>query len=267
MEPMDTDVSGSEGAVEAQRGGVQVIARAARVLFALEGEEQGLSLGQIAQRVGLARSTVQRIVEALSDEQFVIAVGPQGGVKLGPALLRLAASASEDFTSIIRPIIHTLSRELGETVDVSVVRGRHAVFVDQVPGAQRLCAVSAVGERFPLHCTANGKALLSVLPVDKAAQLLQEPLECHTPATLTSTKRVLAQLTTVRRTGLAFDHDEHTEGISAVGCALLDPLGRPMAVSVPVPSTRYRRSKTEIGQRLLEARARIVEALPSVQRR
>jgi AraC-like DNA-binding protein len=44
---------------------IQVIARAASVLRALEGEQTGLSLAQISQRVNLARSTVQRIVDAL----------------------------------------------------------------------------------------------------------------------------------------------------------------------------------------------------------
>jgi len=51
---------------------VQVIARAATILRALEEENSGLSLGQIAQRVNLARSTVQRIVAALETEKLVI---------------------------------------------------------------------------------------------------------------------------------------------------------------------------------------------------
>ena len=64
------------------------------MLRALEGQPDGLSLGQIGERVGLARSTVQRIVEALRTEQFVIAASPTSGVRLGPALIRMAASAS-----------------------------------------------------------------------------------------------------------------------------------------------------------------------------
>ena len=84
---------------------VQVITRAISVLRALEGEPEGLSLGQIAQRVGLARSTVQRIVDALRAEQFVIAASPTAGVRLGPALIRLAASASVEFDQITRPIM------------------------------------------------------------------------------------------------------------------------------------------------------------------
>src|SRR5258707_9300888 len=71
---------------------VQVIARAAHIMRALEGEDAGLSLGQIAARVGLARSTVQRIVASLESERLLIAASPTGRVRLGPAILRLASS-------------------------------------------------------------------------------------------------------------------------------------------------------------------------------
>ena len=81
---------------------VQVIARAAAILRALEDEAAGLSLGQIAQRVNLARSTVQRIVAALEAEKFLIAASPNGRVRLGPTILRLAASARTDFRSLSR---------------------------------------------------------------------------------------------------------------------------------------------------------------------
>src|ERR1700721_1185975 len=84
---------------------IQVIARAASVLRALEGEQEGLSLAQIAQRVDLARSTVQRIVDALRAEHFLIAATPTSGVRLGPALIRLAASPSGEFAQITGPII------------------------------------------------------------------------------------------------------------------------------------------------------------------
>src|SRR5450631_3106692 len=155
---------------------IQVITRAISVLRALEGESDGLSLGQIAQRVGLARSTVQRIVDALRTEQFVIAASLTAGVRLGPALIRLAASASVEFDQITRPIISDLSQAVGETVDLSVLKGNVAIFTDQVQGVHRLRAVSSIGESFPLHCTANGKAILSVLSDDKVARLLKNPM-------------------------------------------------------------------------------------------
>ena len=89
----------------ARKQTIQVISRAFSVLRALEDEPKGLSLGEIAQRVGLARSTVQRIVEALRSEQFLIAASPTAGVRLGPALVRLAASASVEFDDITRALL------------------------------------------------------------------------------------------------------------------------------------------------------------------
>src|SRR5271165_5567314 len=173
---------------------IQVIARAASVLRSLEGEQEGLSLGQIAQRVSLARSTVQRIVEALRAEQFVIAASPTSGVRLGPALIRLAASASVEFDQITRPIMADLSQTIGETVDLSVLKGRSAVFTDQIQGSHRLRAVSAIGETFPLHCTANGKAILSVLSDEKLQRLLKRPLPRMTPNTVTKPADLLKEI-------------------------------------------------------------------------
>jgi DNA-binding IclR family transcriptional regulator len=242
---------------------IQVIKRAIVVLHALEGEPDGLSLGRIAERVGLARSTVQRIIEALRAEQFVIAASPTSGVRLGPALIRLAASASITFDQITRPIIFALSQTIGETVDLSVLAGNMAIFTDQIQGSHRLRAVSATGETFPLYCTANGKALLSMLPPEKAARLLRGPLPRLTPNTMTRRADVVAAVALCRRTGIAVDDQEHTEGISALGAAFIDPLGRPVAISIPVPSSRFRRIRTPLGRRLLQARDSIVSALGS----
>src|SRR5262245_29053091 len=100
---------------------VQVIARAAAILRALEEQPAGLSLGQIAQRVALARSTVQRIVAALAAEKLLIAASPTGRVRLGPTILRLAASARTDFVALARPFLVRLSNELNETVDLATI--------------------------------------------------------------------------------------------------------------------------------------------------
>lgn len=240
---------------------IQVITRAINVLRALEGEPEGLSLGQIAQRVGLARSTVQRIVDALRAEQFVISASPTAGVRLGPALIRLAASASVEFDHITRPIMAELSKAVGETVDLSVLKGNSAVFTDQIQGRHRLRAVSAVGESFPLHCTANGKALLGVLPADKLERLLRSPLPRLTPNTITKFADLLKEIEISRRTGIAIDDEEHTEGISALGTGFLDPLGRAIALSIPVPTTRFKRIRQELSAHLLTARERIRAAL------
>lgn len=237
---------------------VQVIARAATILRALEDENAGLSLGQIAQRVNLARSTVQRIVAALETEKLVIAATPNGRVRLGPTILRLAASVRSDFVSLARPFLERLSEELHETVDLSTVKKDHLVFIDQVIGSQRLRTVSAVGETFPLHCTANGKAYLAQLSDPAIEALIGRSYNARTPNSYTRLEALLADLKIVRRTGIAYDREEHALGICAVGVALQDPLGNAVAISVPVPSQRFPDRHTLIAERLL-ATKRLLE--------
>ncbi len=230
---------------------VQVIARAATILRALEDENAGLSLGQIAQRVNLARSTVQRIVSALETEKLVIAATPNGRVRLGPTILRLAASVRSDFVSLARPFLERLSEELHETVDLSTVKKDHLVFIDQVIGSQRLRTVSAVGETFPLHCTANGKAYLAQLSEGAIEALIGRAYESRTPKTLKRFDLLLEDLKVARRTGIAFDREEHTLGVCAVGVALHDPLGNAVAISVPVPTQRFPDRQSLIAERLM----------------
>jgi DNA-binding IclR family transcriptional regulator len=243
---------------------VQVIARAATILRALEDENAGLSLGQIAQRVNLARSTVQRIVAALETEKLVIAATPNGRVRLGPTILRLAASVRSDFVSLARPFLERLSEDLHETVDLSTVKKDHLVFIDQVIGSQRLRTVSAVGETFPLYCTANGKAYLAQLSDAAIEALIGRTYEKRTPRTLQRIDVLLADLKAARRTGVAFDSEEHTLGVCAVGVALQDPLGNSVAISVPVPSQRFPDRKIMIAEKLMATKRAMESRMNSV---
>jgi DNA-binding IclR family transcriptional regulator len=240
---------------------VQVIARAAAILRALEDQSLGLSLGQIAQRVDLARSTVQRIVAALESENLVIAASPNGRVRLGPTIARLATSVQTDFVSIARPFLIKLSDELRETVDLATVKKDHLVFIDQVIGSQRLRTVAAVGETFPLHCTANGKAYLAELDEIAIARLIGTKFERRTAATLTRLDELLKDLKAVRKSGIAFDREEHTPGICAAGIVMRDPLGNHIAISVPVPAQRFAENQTLIADRLLATKRALEERL------
>ena len=128
---------------------MQTIARAVAILRAVERDPDGLSLGAIAKTLSLPRSSVQRLVDALKSEGFLIPASPRGGVRLGPMLLRLASSAEHESAKHVRPIIRALSARLRETVDVSTLQGGGAVFVDQATGRQRLVAMSAVASASP----------------------------------------------------------------------------------------------------------------------
>jgi len=256
-----SETTRSQAANGKGRQGIQVIARAANILRALENEKDGLSLGQIAKRVELPRSTVQRIVNALADEHLLIAATPGARVVLGPAIVRLAAHTHFNFASFVRPHLETLARSTGETVDLSIQRGDKMVFVDQIRSSHRLSAVSAVGESFPMFSSANGKAALALLDNAAIAALLEYGLFPETPNTIANLPSLIAELEEVRKTHIAIDDEEHTEGICALGTAFHDPLGRVFAVSVPVPTTRFVRSRTEIARSLLAFRKELLAAL------
>jgi len=243
------------------RPGIQVIARAAAILRVLESESGGLSLGQIAKRTDLPRSTVQRIVNALAEEQLLIAATPNARVMLGPAIIRMAANTRFDFATFVRPHLEALAEATGETVDLSMQRGDKMVFVDQIISNHRLTAVSAVGNSFPTFCCANGKAALALLSDDEISILLQNQLYEETPNTITSVRKFMQEIKSVRENMVAVDNEEHSEGISAVGTAFHDPSGRTFAVSVPVPTTRFVRSHESITKALLAFREKLLQAI------
>ncbi|MDF9721809.1 helix-turn-helix domain-containing protein [Serratia marcescens] len=141
---------------DADNSGSQVIARAATLLRALETQPKGMTISQLSRETGLPRTTVHRLVTSLESQQLLI-MG-SGGVQLGPALARLAASAHTDVITLAKPAMETLGRRTRETVDLCVYRGSHAVSVGQFVSDQELRVVSAVGTAFPCHCTAHGSS-------------------------------------------------------------------------------------------------------------
>jgi len=231
----------AENIRKTERSGIQVIARAAAILRALRDDPDGLSLGQIAERVALPRSTVQRIIGALSAERLVISAPKGGGLTLGPEIGSLAGAVQYNIIEDCRPVLSEITEKTGETTDLSVLRGDKMVFLDQVPGLHRLRTVSFVGEVFPLTTTANGRACLAQLPESKARTLIEQ--ECSQNGTTGDINSMMKDLEEARLRGLAYDVDEHTTGISAIGLAFIDWRGDHHAISVPIPSTRFHQAR------------------------
>ncbi len=232
------------------KDGIQVIARAAAVMRALKDSQTGLSLGQIAEKVALPRSTVQRIVSALIDERLLIATRA-AGVRLGPELQALAEAARTNTVDLCRPHLAALMAATGETVDLSALRGGQMVFLDQVQGSHRLRAVSSVGEHFALTTTANGRAALSILPEDQATALaLAEWADAGGNLPILQARLALA-----RKLGFGEDNDDHTEGISAIGIAFRDVSGEIFAISLPIPTSRFAERRAQVTAALLAVKA------------
>ncbi|MFY0681512.1 MAG: IclR family transcriptional regulator [Thalassovita sp.] len=240
----------SETNSKSDRSGIQVISRAASILRVLKEAQTGLSLGKIAEQVDLPRSTVQRITSALAEENFVISDSQGGGLRVGPELSVLAGAAQYNIVEHCRLLLTELTQKTGETTDLAVMRGIGMVFLDQVPGTHRLTTVSKVGEVFPLTTTANGKACLAKMNQDDAIKLIRN--EWDRNGVKQDLTQLLEELAEVRASGLAFDLDEHSSGVSAVGFAFHDWAGALHSISVPVPSTRFAKQRKTIEKALID---------------
>ncbi|MFW2543727.1 IclR family transcriptional regulator [Primorskyibacter sp. 2E107] len=234
------------------KGGIQVIERAAKILRALKHDRAGMSLGQIAEAVELPRSTVQRIVAALMAERLLAAGSRAGRIRLGPEITALAEQSRNSVIETCRLVLSELSQATGETADLSVLRGGAMLFLDQIPGTHRLRTVSAVGDAFPLTTTANGLACLAEMEEGEALDLARE--EWQRKGLQRDEAEFLGQLAEIRATGLAYDLDAHTDGISAVGVAVRDWSGGLYGISVPVPSARFEEVRPTVEAAVRRAR-------------
>jgi DNA-binding IclR family transcriptional regulator len=91
--------------------------------------------------------------------------------------------------------------------------------------------------------------------------LIEKSLADHPDFPLANRKRLMDELNDVRRTHLAYDLEEHGAGISAIGTALIDHFGRPVAVSIPVPTQRFLENRDDLAERLLGFRRRVESIL------
>jgi len=247
--------------------GIQVISRAANILRLLGKETGGKSLGEIATAVSLPRSTVQRIVAALTLEGFVTVDKGEHGVRLGPQIQSLARASAGNFKDRWRPLMKDIGTKTGETVDLAILDGNRMRFVDQIVGGHRLRTVSSIGTTFPLTNTANGKAALACLEPADALALVKDEIEHSfeqpdtTQFAAEKNRNVeerisesLAAIARIRAGELSQDIGEHTEGISALGFAVRDVSGDIYALSVPVPSSRFNRNREQLHIAIASAR-------------
>jgi IclR family acetate operon transcriptional repressor len=246
---------------ESDRGGIGVIARAAAILRTLEDEPTGLSLGAIAKKSGLPRSTVQRMVDALAQEELLEVHGP-GGVCLGPALMRLASHSHIDITQKARPYLEELSRATGETAVLIGASGNELLILHSVVSPNALRVAPVAGNFLSIYATAGGKILLAAMRDPTVMNMLGTELKRLTPKTPTL-KQLLVQLGHVRQSGFAFDFDEHTLGVGAIAVGLQTPQGQ-YAIDVVGPVWRMEQAMETIKAALTTCQRDLTNAMRSI---
>ena len=220
-------------------GDVRLIARAAAILRALTQQPRGASLGELAKATGIPRSTVQRLVAALEAERMVTTNAQRPGVRLGVELCRMAAFVEEDAREILRPHAELLLEHFHESVDITYWDRDVPVVIETFASPQALRAVSHLGNRLPLHCTASGKAHLSLLEPERRAELLAGPLARHTKRTNCNRAKLLAEIDASAKGGYFLDRDEFTEGLCAVAVTLDEPSLSDFSIAIVAPAQRF----------------------------
>jgi IclR family acetate operon transcriptional repressor len=217
--------------------GVHSIQRTFELLEAMADAGGLIGLSELAERVGLPKPTVHRLVRTLVALGYV-RQEPSRDYALGPRLARLVDASSKLLGLWAAPHLHAVVTELGESANFAMLDGDHVVDVSEVPGRHAMRMVSEVGRRALPHCTAAGKAMLAQLSPGQARAIVQRTgMPSFTPATITDPAAFAVELDRVRECGYATDDEEQELGVRCVAVAVPGVPGR-AAVSISAPLTR-----------------------------
>jgi IclR family KDG regulon transcriptional repressor len=230
---------------------IRAVERALDVLECFSIKTPELSMTQIAERIGINKSTVHRLLATLERKRFVERDPVSGTYRAGIHLLQLAYLAMEtnDLSRVAEPFLHKLWELHRETIDLAVFDGNEVIFINVLESPQRVKLAAAVGQRLPAFCTASGKAILSHMPEESVLHLLEHDFQKYTSFTLVSSPQIMKNLHQCKEQGFAISEQEYEEGINAVAAPVIGRNGMPIAsVSVAGPAYRLTYDKImEIG--------------------
>ena len=243
---------------------VQSITRAFAVLSALADGPIGVT--EVAQRVGLPKSTAARLLTALWHEGAVEQEPGGTRYRLGPRIADLATRhvPTRDLVAVAHAHLAELATAVGEVAGISVPDGRVVHYVDQVGTAHQVQVRDWTGSRVPMHAVPSGQVILAALPGDALDRFLAAPLDAFTPATIVDPVLLRARLARVREEGVAWVRDEFAEGIASVAAPIAAADGGVVgAVHVHGPSYRFPAPGTRerVTERVVRAAQRISAAL------
>jgi len=231
-------------ATSESKNSIQVIERMTRLLDALAGHSEAVTLKQLAQATSLHPSTAHRILTALVHDRLVERID-QGNYRLGIRLLELSnlVKARISVREHALPFMRQLHAATAEAVNLSVRRDDEIVYIERTSaGRAMMRVVNIVGARAPLHITAVGKLfLLDNGPEGLRAYAERTRLPAHTKNTLTSVAALEKELDRVRKQGYALDNEEAELGVRCIAAAVLDDSGALVAgLSVSAPAERMK---------------------------
>ena len=189
----------------------------ARDVIELLSERGTSSPAEIAEELGLPRSSVYRLIDGLAAVDLV-SIGDDGQAQLHLKWLHLADAARSAMSewSSARPALEQLAAETGQTAFLSIPSGHEAVCVDWSPGRGIGVLVLRPGGSLPLYVGGAGRTVLAFGTKDVEQALARIKRPRLTPWTKTTTKELLADVELSRKQGFVHSDQDVTAGIGAI---------------------------------------------------
>jgi DNA-binding IclR family transcriptional regulator len=191
-----------------------------------------MTVAEIADKIGLNRTTTHRIVQTLKQLNYLQPTEGGRGVEIGLRLLPLAARQldSNRVRLAALPHLNTLAQQTGERVNLGVLFDGALLYLAGVEKPSLPNVYSRFGKLAPIHCCSLGKAIVAHYPQDELhAMLAARPLVRQTANTIVDLGELLRDLEETRRRGYAIDNEEHVESFWCVAAPVFDGDSRPSA--------------------------------------
>lgn len=231
----------------ASRELLRTVDRTLRVIEALAEEQDGCGLTDLARTLGMNKTVVYRILLTLMGRGYVVHDPRTSRYALGMKVFEVGSTVVNR-TGLRKAALGPMG-ELGrlcrETINLAVLDGNEAVYLDRIECAEPLRADLQVGRRVPSYCSALGKVLLAYLsPGEREGVLRTITFQRYTPRTITDPDELRRHLEEVREAGFSLDDEEYVPGVRCLGAPVFNYHGRVVAaVSIAGPSVRLTRER------------------------
>lgn len=220
----------------------KTVERALRLLSCFSKAERELNASDLARRLGLSRTAVVRLLSTLEAAGFVEREPANAQYRVGLTAFQIGSLylATNPLIGFAAPCLEKLADETGCTAYFGVMQDDQAVILAHREGFHPIRFVWTAGDRLPICTTAYGKAMLARLPVNVLDRIVGKgKLRGLTDESLRTRAQLDRQLREIRTRGWAIGEDEAAPGVTAVGAAVVDARGYPLAgISVSyVPGT------------------------------
>jgi IclR family KDG regulon transcriptional repressor len=230
--------------IKESESSVRALDKALNILELMSTLEGDVDLATLARKTKMPKSTLLRLLNTLKKHHFVHQDSVTRRFSLSWALIYMGRAAQRSFSLIsrIHPFLEKLHEATGETANLAIREGYHAVYVDQVISTNLVRAIPPIGTPLGLYCTATGKMLLSCLPDKELEEFLDgTELIKKTAKTITDRDNLTEEIEKARRMGYALDNEETEYGGRCVAAPVYNNEGRIVAaMSVVGPISRLK---------------------------